>query len=56
MHRICGLSACGCVLQFKAEEVQRCVKAVKGTSFEVEVCVATTATYGDKFRGICRHR
>ena len=44
------------VLQFKAEEVQRCVKGVKGKSFEVEVCVATTATYGDKFRVVCRHR
>ena len=44
------------ILQFKAEEVQRCVKSVKGKYFEVEVCVATTATYGDKFRGVCRHR
>ena len=44
------------VLQFKAEEVQRCVKGIKGKSFEVEVCVATTATYGDKFRVVCRHR
>lgn len=32
------------------------MKGVKGKYFEVEVCVATTATYGDKFRGVCRHR
>ena len=44
------------IVQFKTEEVQRCIKASKGKFFEVEVCVATTATYGDKFRGVCRHR
>ena len=43
-------------MQFKTEEVQRCVTGQKGKFFEVEVCVATTATYGDKFRGVCRHR
>jgi hypothetical protein len=42
--------------QFKTEEVQRCTEAQPGKAYEVEVCVATTATYGDKFRGICRHR
>ena len=46
----------GAVMQFKTEEVQRCLKGSKGKGFEVEVCVATTATYGDKFRGVCRHR
>lgn len=44
------------IVQFKTEEVQRCIKASKGKFYEVEVCVATTATYGDKFRGVCRHR
>ena len=44
------------IVQFKTEEVQRCIKASKGKYYEVEVCVATTATYGDKFRGVCRHR
>ena len=43
-------------MQFKTEEVQRCVTGQKGKFFEIEVCVATTATYGDKFRGVCRHR
>ena len=36
--------------------MQHCIEAQPGKAFEVEVCVATTATYGDKFRGVCRHR
>ncbi len=44
------------MLQFRTEEVQRCLEAQSGLSYKVEVCVATTATYGDKFRGVCKHR
>ena len=43
-------------LQFRTDEVQRCVDAQPGKCFEVQATVATTATYGDKFRVVCRHR
>ena len=42
--------------QFRTDEVHRCLEAQSGSAYEVEVCVATTATYGEKFRGVCRHR
>eukprot|EP00884_Botryococcus_braunii_P007808 jgi/Botrbrau1/17028/Bobra.49_2s0084.1 len=43
-------------MKFKSEELQRCMEAVPGKNYEVEVCVGTTATYGDRFRCLCRHR
>lgn len=43
------------LLQFQAFEVQRCTAAKEGQSFTVEVCVMTTATYGEKFRPLCKY-
>ena len=43
-------------LQFKTEELQRCCEGGEDGASEVTVTVATTATYGDRFRVVCRHR
>ncbi|BDA46025.1 probable Tectonin beta-propeller repeat-containing protein 1 at N-terminal half [Coccomyxa sp. Obi] len=56
MVRKTSCSSFGMGMKFRTEEVQRCLEAQSGSHYEVEVCVATTATYGDKFRGVCRHR
>ena len=42
--------------QFKTEELQRCCDGGEDGASEVTVTVATTATYGDRFRVVCRHR
>lgn len=42
--------------QYKTEELQRVVEAVPGSTYVIEGCVFTTATYGETFRPITRTR
>ena len=46
----------GISMQYTNSEMQRCNEAAEGGPFEVDVVVHTTATYGDRFRPILRHR
>ena len=43
-------------LQYVNTELQRCLQAEEGGSFEMEVVVQTTATYGERFRAVIKHR
>ena len=43
-------------MQFFNEEMQRCLVAKDGGPFEVELVVYTTATYGERFRPIIKHK
>ena len=38
--------------QYRNEELMRVVEAAPGAEYVLEFCVATTATYGDKFRPV----
>lgn len=40
---------------FKTVELQQLEEARPGAAYRLEVCVSTTATYGDKFRPVLRH-
>ncbi|KAK9817772.1 hypothetical protein WJX72_002011 [[Myrmecia] bisecta] len=51
---VCSSSGMG--IKYKTEEVQRCSRTEEGKTYEVEVCVATTATYGDRFRAVFQYR
>lgn len=46
----------GLSMQFINTELQRCLEASEGGPFQVDVVVHTTATYGDRFRPILKHR
>lgn len=43
-------------MQYINYELQRCLKASEGGPFEVDIIVQTTATYGDRFRPVIKHR
>ena len=43
-------------LQFKTEELQRVTVCQPGKQYSIEACVATTATYGDRFRCVCLYK
>lgn len=45
-----------CKLQYVNTELQRVMEAKDGGPFEVEAVVHTSATYGDRFRPILKHR
>jgi len=47
---------CSEIVQYVNVELQRCLQAGEGGPFVVEVIVHTTATYGDRFRPIIKHR
>ncbi|KAK9843301.1 hypothetical protein WJX74_010063 [Apatococcus lobatus] len=54
--RMTSCSGTSMGLKFKTEELQRVTVCQPGKQYEVEACVATTATYGDRFRCICRYK
>ena len=43
-------------VQYVNTELQRCQQAEEGGPFEMEVVVQTTATYGERFRALIKHR
>lgn len=41
--------------KFQTDELVQLEEVVPGSCYRLEICVATTATYGDKFRPVLRH-
>ncbi len=53
--RVGQMEVLACV-QYVNTELQRCLQAEEGGAFEMEIVVQTTATYGERFRAIIKHR
>lgn len=49
------MGASGSWVQFRTDELLKLTEAVPGSHYELQVMVATTATYGDKFRPLLKH-
>ncbi|KAK9856447.1 hypothetical protein WJX84_002649, partial [Apatococcus fuscideae] len=54
--RMTSCSGTSMGIKFKTEELQRVTVCQPGKRYEVESCVATTATYGDRFRCLCSYK
>ena len=50
------INCCIWLAQYVNYELQRCLEASEGGPFDIDVIVQTTATYGERFRPIIKHR